>query len=43
MENYNNSNSKFVQTSESIEKSQWQVMTVVDKEQWNAPAFHVGK
>jgi len=27
----------------SLEKSQGQVMTTVDKEQWHAPAFQVGK
>ena len=27
----------------SPEKSQGQVMTTVDKEQWHAPAFKVGK
>ena len=27
----------------SLGKSQGQVMTIVDKEQWHAPAFQVGK
>ena len=27
----------------SVEKSQGQVMATVDKEQWHAPAFQVGK
>ena len=40
MENYSNSNRD---KQVSLEKSQGHVMTTVDKEQWHATAFQVGK